>query len=105
MTETLNVADEKSVKAREKKSLDAKEQLVSDVRWLLKQPQFRRYIWSLLGFTRMFKSSFVRNELEMAFYEGSRNVGIQIYEELSTADSQAFLNLIHENSKGAESNV
>jgi len=55
---------------------------IADIRWLMSSPRGRRIMWRLLRMSRTFQISFNTNALQMAFNEGTRNLGNQLLEEV-----------------------
>lgn len=58
----------------------------ADLRWLMSDPKGRRFIYELLESLGMYRSSynaFAKDvALEMAFYEGQKNVGYKLVARL-----------------------
>lgn len=69
---------------------------IADLRKLLKQPEFRRFIWHILSETGIFKASFTLNSMQTAFLEGRRDVGLAFIEDLDKADTNALIQIRQE---------
>jgi hypothetical protein len=85
--------DPEQVKKAERERRDQeffKLRRISDLRKLLKQPEFRRFFWELLSDCKVFSGSFTLNAVTTAFNEGARDVGIKKLSELNEADIRAF---------------
>ena len=54
----------------------------ADLKWLMSSPRGRRIMWRLLDMSGPFKISFDTNALKMAFAEGMRNLGNQLFAEV-----------------------
>ena len=82
-----DVGDEKEYK--EKKSLhqlneeDEKRQLYQ----LLEDPKFRRFAWRVLGWCNIYGAAPVNN---MERFEGQRDIGLKLLEEIFTANADAY---------------
>lgn len=65
---------------REKESAEEKRvrelQEAADLRWLMRQRPFRRFMWKLLDECGVYRTSFSRDALVMALLEGRRDVGL-----------------------------
>lgn len=70
----------------EKKETDQqridRERNIEDLKYLMGQPQGRRFVWRLLERAGVFRNSFSLNGLEMAFKEGNRNLGTFLLTEI-----------------------
>jgi len=49
---------------------------ISDFQWLMKQRQFRRFMWGLLMETHALESIAPSDAMQMSFLEGVRSVGV-----------------------------
>ena len=63
---------------------------IADVKWLMSSPRGRRMMWRLLAISRVFQSSFDQNAMKMAFNEGHRNFGNQLFDEVMTFCPEMF---------------
>jgi ABC-type phosphate transport system auxiliary subunit len=50
----------------------------ADIRWLMRQRPFRRFMWNLLEECGVYRTSFNRDALVMALMEGRRDVGLAL---------------------------
>lgn len=71
--------DKREAEARRK---GIRETEVADVKWLMSSPRGRRIMWRLLDLSGPFRLSFDTNAMKMAFNEGSRNLGNQLFNEV-----------------------
>ena len=71
-----NAANPKNVQAKNRRERRAQERKASDLRWVMSEPQGRRFIWGLL--TNINKSTFDLNPSLAALKEGSRNKELEI---------------------------
>jgi len=81
-------------KAIARKRLKEREQ--SDLRKVLSTPEGRRFIWRLLGETRIFRGCFSLNGLEMANNEGKRDMGLFVLKDLLESHPDAFAQMQRE---------
>jgi hypothetical protein len=87
----------------------AREEQVSDIRWVMSSKRGRRLMARMLEIAPPFKTSFRRSNrgegmvdaLEMAFNEGTRNVGVQIYGELTGLCHELYLAMVKEQNDGS----
>ena len=63
---------------------------IADVKWLMSSPRGRRLVWRLLAISGVFQSSFDQNSMKMAFNEGRRNFGNQLFDEVMTFCPEMF---------------
>lgn len=71
----------------EKQEADSRKRLareleIADVQWLMSSKRGRRIMWRLLELSGPFRLSFDPNAMKMAFNEGNRNLGNQLFNEL-----------------------
>lgn len=93
-----NAADEKQV-SRKQNRAKADEAIAGIVvRALMSTVDGRRYIWLRLSSMHIFSSTFTTNALTSAFQEGERNVGLQLYAEVTRFAPQAVFQMMVENS-------
>ena len=67
-----------------------------DISKLLKQPEFRRFVWHILELTGTFNSSFTLNSMQTAFREGQRDIGIAVLQSIDKADANAVIQMRQE---------
>ncbi len=48
-----------------------------DILWLMESPQGRKFAWKFLENSGVFRLSYSKESLQMAFLEGNRNLGLQ----------------------------
>lgn len=83
--------------ASDKIKLQEKQELL-DLQDILKMPCGRRFIWRLLGKSKMFEGIF-RQSSEMAFLAGKQDVGHWLWDEITFADREAVFTMMRENMK------
>ena len=69
---------------------------ILDIAKLLKQPEFRRFIWHILSEAGIFRASFTNNSLNTAFLEGKRDLGLALLSDIDTADINAIFQIRQE---------
>jgi hypothetical protein len=57
---------------------------IKDIKWLMSSPRGRRIMWRLIALAGTFQLSFDKNAMQMAFNEGNRNLGNQLFNEVMT---------------------
>ncbi len=75
--------------AEAKEQAEARERVlreteIADVKWLMSSERGRRILYRLLELSGVFQISFDPNAAKMAFNEGRRNFGNQIFRQLMT---------------------
>ena len=69
---------------------------ILDIAKLLKQPEFRRFIWHILSEAGIFRASFTNNSLNTAFLEGKRDLGLALLSDIDTANINAIFQIRQE---------
>jgi hypothetical protein len=103
MSKRRNISDESQIKELTRDEKLRLEQEEKDLAVLLEQPEGRRYLWKMLDFCGVYRTSFTGSS-ETFYLEGKRNVGLMILSEIMKASPEAYLLMINENRK-EESNV
>lgn len=102
----FNPLDPRAQAAAEKATAEAskfdREQEIEDFKYLMEQPQGRRFIWRLLERSGVFRTSFSLNGLEMAFREGNRNLGTYYIAELNEHCPNRYVQMIKERKQAHE---
>lgn len=81
---------------KEKKKSDRRQERDdNDLRKLLVQPEFRRFVWRLFTFTGMYRTSFTGNSTTF-FNEGVRSVGLWFLGAVMRANKMAFAQIQQE---------
>jgi hypothetical protein len=73
--------DKREAEARKRVLREAE---IADVKWLMSSKRGRRIMWRLLELSGPFRLSFDTNAMKMAFAEGNRNLGNQLFNEVMT---------------------
>ncbi len=74
-----------------KKSESKRDRELSDIRFLLKFPEFRRFYWRLLDEGAVFGNLFCGEQVQTASYLlGKRDVGLEFFKDLNDAKYDAF---------------
>ena len=94
-----NAADKEQVRNARKVVKDAEFDAHENVRVLLQLPQFRDFVWRLMGHCRTFEATFHPDPYQHAFNAGAREVGNFVNVMLMESDPDAFIQLINENRK------
>lgn len=85
---------------REKRKND---RVLSDMRFILKYPEGRRFLWKILAETKVFKRTFTDNNANATiFNEGRRSVGTDILDAILNAKPEAFSQMQMEHAADAK---
>ena len=92
MSEIENAADPTQVKDRQSKEKHKNEQQQADLKWLLEQPQFRRFIWRLVceECQAVGKSAFSTNGSVQSYNLGMQAIGCSIWSQIESVDASAI---------------
>lgn len=74
----------------------ARESEVADIKWLMSSRRGRRIMWRLLELSGPFRLTFNTNAMQMAFNEGNRNMGNQLFNEVMTLCPEMYPVMVKE---------
>ena len=87
----MNAADPVSVKTRNRRERRSRARELDDLRWVMADPKGRRIVWALLVKAGISRISFSSDALQMAFLEGSRNLGLMLQADVLEACADLYL--------------
>lgn len=82
--------------AKQRKDLET-----ADFRWLMKQPQGRRFAWRLLGEAGVYRSTFNSSGSITAFNEGKRQMGLWLMLQIHEHAPDALVAMLKESKPNA----
>lgn len=90
---------------QDKQEVEARKQAVrrteiDDVKWLMSSKRGRRIMWRMLELSGPFRLSFDSNAMKMAFNEGNRNLGNQLFLEVMTLCPELYPVMVKEQHDG-----
>ena len=88
----------------EARKLLAREAEKADLKWLMSSKTGRRIMWRLLDLTGPFRISFDPNAMKMAFNEGNRNLGNQLFNEVMTLCPELYPVMVKEQRNDRDGN-
>lgn len=92
--------DPKDVKKRKAAEKNAENLQVDDLKFLMKQPQFRRFMWHLLTISKMFEVSDPHSmERPAGFFDGQRNIGLRYFANVQESCPEQYLEMVNESKK------
>ena len=94
-----NAADPKAVKARNRRERREADRLSADVKWVMSEPQGRRFALWLMNKAALNETSFRGNALDMAFREGHRNLGLMVQAHVLEACPELYMLALDESKK------
>lgn len=77
---------------------------IADLKWLMSSKRGRRIMWRLLDLSGPFRLSFDPNAMKMAFNEGNRNLGNQLFNEVMTLCPEMYPVMTKEQKDGRDGN-
>ncbi|MGF6738497.1 endopeptidase [Paraburkholderia atlantica] len=86
----LHALDERRREASEQSRFELQIEL-DDVAWLMSGKRGRRFVWRLLGDTRLYQQSFDGNTNWSIFYEGKRSVALKLLSQIHSIKNGAEL--------------
>lgn len=72
-----------------------RDQEKADFAWLMSDKRGRRFMWRMLDFTGIYRSSFTGNN-ETFFKEGARNVGLKLISDIHEFTPDAYTTMLEE---------
>jgi hypothetical protein len=93
VTEEMQEKVEKELLARDKRLAQRRE---SDLSAILKTAEGRRFVWDLLGATRVMSSSFADTDRATAFNEGRRSIGLELLDRVQRINVETYLQMTRE---------
>lgn len=90
----------KNFEEREKKR---RERDLSDLRKLLNLAEGRRFVWRILEEARVFASCYDNHNGNMAWKEGRRDLGLMIWNDVTLAWPEKFIQMKNERRSESES--
>lgn len=91
-----NAADKKQVEEAKRLERDQKQTAQQDLQELLKQPNFRRFIWRTISFCGVFESTFSENYALAGHLSGRQDVGHYLLDEIIRAQPEVLADLMRE---------
>jgi len=93
----------------DRREADARKRIVreteiADLKWLMSSKKGRRIMWRFLDMTGPFRLSFDSNAMRMAFKEGNRNMGIQLFTEVMTLCPEMYPVMVKEQRNDRDGN-
>ncbi len=92
MSELIDTKKQDKEKLKAQKRIERED---NDIKKLLTQVEFRRFIWRLLTYTGMYKTSFTGNSTTF-FNEGMRSVGLFLLGAVMRASKMSFAQMQQE---------
>lgn len=96
----FDASNPEQVHAREKASRALEQRKVAGLRLLLDHPDGRAWLWDLIGFCGVYRTSFTGNS-ETFMREGQRNVGLKIHAELLKHFPESYMTMMKEGANNA----
>lgn len=93
-------ADPRKVEEKKKRSEQREQRRVNGLRLALQQADTRLWLWELLGFCGISRSSFTGNSTTF-FNEGQRNVGLRIQADLTKHFPKEYVEMLKEGEANA----
>ena len=90
-----NAADPEQVRKAKQKVESLNDRRLNDVREVLNNKRGRRFIWELLEFCGVFKTS-LADEHVIFYNEGQRNVGLKLLADINEAAPEAYIVMLNE---------
>lgn len=90
-----NVADPEAVAATAKAIAETEDRVQSDLRHLLAQPEFRRYVWRWLDKLKMYSDAIPLNS-ELYVQAAEKRVALRMWREVEDVDPTALLQMMQD---------
>ncbi len=105
MTEVHNASDEKSVKKRQDKAKRQAAARDEDFKWLLTQPQFRRWLWHLIHDPErcaLMQSPFSPNGSVQTLNLGMQEIARKLYADVTKVNAKLIPQMMLEHAEAEE---
>ena len=89
------IGNKRRQEERQSDSKDNRVKQVEDVKLIMSTKEGRRFMWRLLDFSGVYRTSFTGNS-ETFFKEGSRNVGLMLLNEIHEHCPESFITMLKE---------
>lgn len=97
MAERYNSGDPRQTAERRKAQEDERLRNIHELRGLLRIPEFRRYLWRVIGTTcRVLQTPMNSNGSQQSYNIGRGDVGRELWEEIEDADAAAIHEMMRE---------
>lgn len=97
MSLVRNAADQEQVRKAGRRVKQGQRQADADLRWLMSEPQGRRFMFGLLHAAGIFSLSFTGDNNRTNFNEGQRNVGLKYMAAIDRACPELYGVMVQEN--------
>lgn len=95
MKKQANAGSRAEVKKRDEKIDIVRDDELRDLRILLDQPAFRRFVWRYLKVCSVFKTTFT-GDTQTFFNEGRRDIGCRLLADVTDARAEAYVEMMNE---------
>ena len=95
----FNAGDPEAVRDRRESAKRGDEARVRGLRYILANQDAREWLWDLMGFTGLNKTSFTGNS-QTFFLEGQRNVGLKIQADIVKHSPESMVAMMKEHADG-----
>lgn len=93
---SYDTSDPEIVKERKSKAQSKREEELERLKELLGNKHFRKWLWKLLDYAKVFHTSANLDPHSMAIASGKRDVGLRIFGDILAADPNAYSLMITE---------
>lgn len=90
-----DAANQRQVEKAQKRAEYNEKRKIEDMQKLLALPEFRRYIWDVLGFCRISESIF-ETSARIYYNAGQQDVGHKIQGDIITARPEAYIQMMED---------
>lgn len=102
--DTYSSNDAGDINKRKRAEKNAQNLQVDDLKFLMGQPQFRRFMWHLLAFTQMHSVSDPREvERAVGFRDGMANIGLMYFGSIQEHCPDKYLKMVKDSQKKGNS--
>lgn len=91
-----DVSDPKQVKDASKKSIHRQRGIDNALKAMMEHRATRTWLFDLLEFCNVYRSSFSTSGLIMAQNEGQRNVGLKVLSDIMRVSPQQYVSMLQE---------
>lgn len=94
-----NAGDQEQVQRSQEKAKTRRNRMENGFRKLMQDQEGRLWVWDLLEFCGVFRSSFHQSNAQTAYNEGLRNVGLKLMADINRITPDQYFRMINEAQK------
>jgi hypothetical protein len=94
-----NAGDEEQVAKVARTAKQKDKQADADLKWVMSDARGRRFVWALMARSGIYRNSYLAGQGQgeaVAFYEGERNIGLELLARVAKVTPKAYQTMTQE---------